>query len=1528
MPRKSPKVPKSIDPKLSADNFSGDRKSHHYVVGIGASAGGLEALTSLVSHLAPGLGMAYVVVQHLSPSYKSMLPQLLSRETELPVMEIVHGQPPLPDTIYITPPNRNVLLKGGKLELMESPREVVPKPSANLLFSSLADECKDDAIGIVLSGTGSDGSNGIRAIKAAGGFTFAQDPLSARYDGMPRSAIETGCVDWIQTPEKIAEELARLSHDRPVLPIEDPKEDLPLSALKRLLAKVRVRTKLDFSGYKETTLWRRVERRLFANRMPTLDAYLAFVDQHPEELDRLAKDVLISVTAFLRDRESFSTLETVLNDIVGRKNKGDEIRIWVPGCATGEEAYSIAILLHQVLGNDFDQYRIQLFATDVDTDAMQFARRGIYSAASLAELDPQIVQRYFRPIEDRYEISRTIRDVVLFARQDLVLDPPFLRLDLISCRNVLIYLQPSLQARILSLFHYALLPEGRLFLGKSESVAQQDLLFVPEHKEERVFRRRADSISNLPSTGGLQIPASGELPTPSSLSRGATREHAIIKAAARIYVPPAVIVNGALQIQHVLGNASEYLQIPVGRVSLDLSALLMKELKLEAQALIRAAGQKGQGVEGRIRMPLKTKEGSLIRLAVHPLGLDGPEQLFLVAFESAPLKEAGNGTAKNGDACKSQMEDELTATREHLQTLVEELETTNEEMQALNEEVQAANEELQATNEELEASNEELQSTNEELLTINEELQIKSTDLVRTNADLESIQNNVGMPMLVTDHQGKITRFNGSAAALFKMHPGMIGEPLSALALPRGMDSFEGTVTAALDRRKPTETHLGGDGRDYLLRISLNYCGDEHPIGAIISLLDQSELVRANRLLQESEARLRAVMDHTPFLVAIKNLAGAYLYANTNYEEYFAADGVSLLGVFDAKFLPDHIVKKFREEEVMVLRRDELVENLELIETRKGQRYLEFSRFPLRDSSGEAYSICIQAVDVTEKRRAEEQLRLAARVIGGAAEAVVVTDANQTIVTVNEAFCRITGYSPEEMIGKSPRILKSGKHDDAFYRSMWADLERTGVWQGEIENRRKDGSVYAEWLTINAIRDNDGVLTHYVAIFSDITTLKETRQRLEHRALHDELTGLPNRALFNDRANLAVIRAKRNGERFAIMFIDLDNFKDINDSLGHEVGDILLKAVAERLKSLLRQQDTVSRLGGDEFVILTEELRDGEAEVLAERCRGAMSLPFPLQGNDLYVSASMGIALYPDDGDDVGALLQSADSAMYRAKQSGRNTYTFSTVETRRTPAERLNLINGLRQAMQSEDELHIVFQPQFNLPDHRVIGLEALIRWNSPSLGAVPPARFIPLAEETGLILPLTDWIFRTTLAQIRAWKDAGLQPPPVSLNVSPFHLRGHILSETLTRTLDAYDLSAESVTVEVTEGVMGQSPEAVTAALLQLKGLGVKSSLDDFGTGFSSLSRLSRLPVTTLKIDRSFVDGLDASEKSHDLEIARTIILMAHSLEMTALAEGVETEGQLKVLSALGCDAVQGFFLSHPLPATGVEVFLRRAQ
>ncbi len=564
------------------------------------------------------------------------------------------------------------------------------------------------------------------------------------------------------------------------------------------------------------------------------------------------------------------------------------------------------------------------------------------------------------------------------------------------------------------------------------------------------------------------------------------------------------------------------------------------------------------------------------------------------------------------------------------------------------------------------------------------------------------------------------------------------------------------------------------------------------------------------------------------------------------------------------------------------------------------------------DESGELRGVVSTLADTTLSREHEEQRRLALTVFRNSVEAIVVTDAEERILSVNQAFTEVTGYAAEDVIGQTPRMLGSGVHSREFYQAMWRDLNILGAWKGEIEDRRKDGSLYPASLSISTVRDSNGRITHYVAVFSDITERKASEARIAYLAQHDALTGLPNRALLQDRLDQALAQATRQGKRIALMFLDLDRFKTINDSLGHVTGDKLLQRAAERLRQCVRETDTVSRQGGDEFIIVLTgiDLPD-EAGRVAAKILDQLDPAFEVDGQQLRTSFSIGIALFPEDGASPESLMKNADTAMYHAKESGRNTYRFFDERMNVNTLERLQLENGLRQAL-DRGELQLAYQAQVELASGRIIGVEALLRWASETLGPVPPSRFIPLAEECGLIIPIGDWVLREACRQARRWQDAGLPPVPVGVNLSALQFRRSDIVAGVAAALAESGLDGRWLELELTESLLMESGPEVIVTLGKLKALGVRLSIDDFGTGYSSLSHLQKFPVDFIKIDRSFLgDGL---LDGHAV-ITRAIIALGHNLKMKVIAEGVETREQLAFLRDHDCDQMQGFYFSPAL-------------
>ncbi|WP_412479234.1 EAL domain-containing protein [Azonexus sp. IMCC34839] len=1480
-----------------------------HIIGIGASAGGLEAITQLIAHLKPDLPCAYVVLQHLSPTYRSMMVDILSRETSLKVREVTDGEHPQAATIYVVPANSNAVLKEGRLRLVAAPPEIVPKPSINQFLISLAAEEEESSIGIVLSGTGSDGVAGLRTIQAAGGITFAQSPETAKYDGMPRAAIDAGVADNILPPEAIAQRIPELL----AMPQPSPELTQP-DLVNQLIERLRERLKFDFSGYKIGTLMRRIRRREVATGSQDLAAYLGYIESNPQELEFLARDILISVTAFFRDKEAFETLARLIQTICQHKQPGGEIRIWVAGCASGEEAYSIAMLVAEALGDRLVQYRVQIFATDIDEEALNVARRGVYPAAAMAEVSGELLERYFHPQNNSYEASKALRDMIVFARHNLVSDPPFLRLDLVSCRNVLIYFDTALQSKVLQTFHFGLQRDGHLFLGRSESVAQADQLFSAIDRRERLFRKAGDNVVHAPTVlAPIRIPG----------QRQDRKIELLLSALVSHFDAAAILCDQEGNILHSAGSVERYLQFPSGSVRLSVTEIATAKLRGELLAMFHRVRVTNQGQRSRQR-----KIGdALIRMYVEPVGDFGRSTMLLALFQPDRKEEE---TARTQEQIKEvstrDVEDELLVTREHLQALVEEMATANEEMQALNEEAQAANEELQATNEELEAANEELQATNEELISLNEELSVKTTELANLTEEYAHLYDALQFPILVFDRSSQLIRFNAPAQRCFSLRQTALKQHISRLKLGRALDSLEVLMGRALAHADREELTVEQDNRVYRLSVipGLNKFGES--ITLVVTLIDITDLTLAHSQLEESQSRLSALMANTTVIFAMKDLSGNYVYANRRFLEFFKIENQAYVGKNDFMLLPSNVAADLWGLDLTALRERKLVTGEHLLDLGGKTFHLRSTHQILTNSNGVPTALIMEAEDITASAQAEEQLRITARVFDQAGEAIAITDPKGNVQTVNSAFTRITGYDLHEVKNRPISILKSGRQSHDFYQAMWLSLNDTGFWQGEIWNKRKNGEVYPEWLTINRIDAPDGTIEHYIAVFTDITLIKDSQRKAEYLATHDPLTGLPNRALFHDRLRHALAQARRNKDRIALLFIDLDNFKTINDTLGHDIGDDLLKQAATRLREVVRDVDTVARLGGDEFTAILTESSSEIAEQVARRISDELAASFNIEQRTHFVSASIGIAFYPDDGQDSSSLVKAADAAMYRAKEKGRNCIEYFKPDLQVKLHKRAAIESALREALRS-DRLRLVYQPKFDLRKRQtIIGAEALLRWSDPELGNVSPAEFIPIAESSGLILDVNRVVVKLLLGQLGVWQKLAVTCPPIALNVSPRCMQESGFADSILKELVKTSIAPAMLHIEITEGALLENSGTVTSNLDTLNKEGIKIAIDDFGTGYSSLGYLKRLPLAELKIDKSFVDGL--GQDHEDEAIALAILGLGKAMGLRTIAEGIETERQYAWLAEHECDYGQGYLLAKPLEAEDFEDLLARSE
>jgi diguanylate cyclase (GGDEF)-like protein/PAS domain S-box-containing protein len=692
-------------------------------------------------------------------------------------------------------------------------------------------------------------------------------------------------------------------------------------------------------------------------------------------------------------------------------------------------------------------------------------------------------------------------------------------------------------------------------------------------------------------------------------------------------------------------------------------------------------------------------------------------------------------------------------------------------------------------------------------------------------------------------------------------------------------------------------------------------------MGVTSLVQDITQRRRTEAALEEREALARAVINSLPASIAVIDRAGMVMSLNDAWQRSPDAYSSPLL---KRVLVGTNCLVACRQAAAHDKTVQQVLDALKaVLDGTGGEFTLEYPRrgltqtqwfmvavSPLKNGRGGAV---VSHINITQHKQAEEQPLLAA-VFENTNEGILILNARRRIVAVNRAFTRITGYTPEDVMLRTPTSLASDRHGRPFYKHLWRSLKTAGQWQGEVWAHRKNGEVYPTWLGVNAVRRESGASTRYVVVFSDITRLKEAEQDLYQLAYKDALTGLPNRALFRERLQHALSRAQRYGTRVALMFLDLDHFKRVNDTFGHGIGDHLLKQVAVRLTHCVRKSDTVARLGGDEFTVLLEHLdHSQDAAGVAQKIVKTLSQPFLLDAHEVQGSVSIGISVYPDDGDTESALLRNADAAMYRVKEQGRARYQFYSAEMNVYSRERLWLEANLRKALE-RGELQLRFQPLVNVADGRLRKVEALLRWCHPGRGWIAPAEFIPFAEETGLIAPIGEWVLREACEKGGAWGASISSELVLAVNLSTYQLRQQNLVGWVVQVLEETDLAPARLELELTENQLMRSTEAAISTLRELRALGVKIAIDDFGTGNCSLGHLQRLPVDAVKIDRSFV--ADITTDPEDAAIARAIIAIAHNLKLEVVAEGVETAEQLKLLRDWQCDTAQGYYFSQPLP------------
>ena len=1526
-----------ISADASTENLGLDQSPNKfYVVGIGASAGGLEALERFFAAVPVDSGMVYVVIQHLSPDFKSLMDELLGRVTPLKIVRVLEPEEIQPNTVYILPPRKEMVLQGGQLLTFDKSTDQPLSLPINTFFRSLAREWADKSVAIVLSGTGSDGSIGIQDVHDVGGLVFVQSVETAKFDGMPRSAINTGCVDAIMPPEEMPAALIGYvqNPNRSLLDFR-PSHGEPLTGVSAVFEKLREIYDLDFNYYKSATVSRRIDRRVLLGATGVFQDYIDLVLRDESELDKLYKDLLIGVTRFFRDAEAFQLIaQRVIPMLLDTHSPEEELRVWVACCATGEEAYSVAMLFLDAFEQRGREPNIKIFATDMHRESLQKAAEGIFSEDSIAAVTPvDRRERYFhKEPSGLYRVSARLRKLLIFSQHNLIKDPPFTRVDFISCRNMLIYLEPVAQNRVIATFHFSLKPNGYLFLGPSEGTAELNSEFATIDRQWKIFRKSSDARLPFDLRMSLGV-APIRMPTNMPLY-SASKLPKVYDQLLNNYMPSSVLVNDRREAVHIFGNANRFLQPSVGRMSNDLVSLTQGDLRIALSSVIQNANKKGQRVTLK-GIRYQDAEGKLVlNVSAEPITdkFTGANYT-MVLFEEQTLPPLTQQTFPTDryDASEEtrsrilSLEQELQHTREALQSTIEELQTSGEELQASNEELLASNEEMQSTNE-------ELHSVNEELYSVNAEHEQKIKELNELTSDWRNLMRSTDIGVIFLNEDYSIRLFSPKATEIFNLLPMDIGRDMRHITSRVGNDEFLDILAKTMNSQQPAESKMAlTDGRTFLRRI-LPYVDDEKASkGIVITLVDITDLAQIESELRENENRFRGMVEALGEGIMLIDQRGSVLSCNSEAARLFRLSSHAMIGLE----LTDLQQIEFLSEEGITMRFDEtpfwltLQSDIPIKNTMIGIRHSDrpdnwaiMNTVPI-STRGKTDHLAVLAslTDITDRKKVEQELRISA-VAFEATEGVMVTDAHGTILRVNQAFTTITGYSPNEVIGNTPALLHSGLQNNEFYHEMWRQLSKDGSWRGEVLNKRKDGKTYPEWLTISAVQGSGGEITHYVGTFTDISARKEAEEKVREMAFFDPLTSLPNRRLLIDRLEHALASSARNKQYGAVVMLDLDNFKNINDVHGHSVGDGLLIDVAERLRACIRDSDTVSRLGGDEFVIILEDLGNDElvatsnAEEAVEKIRGRISEPYHTQGaeddNRHYSTISGGVCLFLGQSSSTDELMKQADIALYQAKSAGRNICKFYSESVQNEINLRAQMESGLHLALK-EGQFRLLYQPQVD-ETGKIVCAEALIRWLQTDKNIIKPLDFIPLAEKSGLILPIGGWVLEVACATLQHWacnpKTAGIN---LAINISARQFREPLFYENVRQMLQRFQVNPARLELELTESVFLDDLNDALVKIQSLKALGIRISLDDFGSGYSSLTYLKRLPFDKLKIDQTFVH--DITVETDDAVIVRTIIAMGLALRLEVIAEGVETEAQRKYLYDHGCRAFQGYLFSPPV-------------
>jgi len=1088
------------------------------VVCIGASAGGLEAFTQFLNALPTDSGMAFVLVSHLSPSHASHLAEILSRATRMPVEEVKDEPRVEPNRVYVIPPDRSMIISGGSLKLL--PRHPVrgQHHPIDQFLESLAEEQRYKSIAVILSGTGSDGTLGLDNIKAAGGITFAQDHTAA-YEGMPRSAISGGAVDFVLAPADIARQLSEIAHHS-YIAAEAPPLDVPPPAevpnFTKIMSLLQQAMGVDFTNYKLTTLNRRIARRMALHKLDKLGTYAELLRGRPAEIEALFQDILINVTSFFRDPEAFELLKTHLFPVLTQERAADEaVRMWVVGCSTGEEAYSLAIMFSEFMEREGRVWPVQIFATDLNGVGIERARMGLYPKSISEHVSAERLRRYFYEVDGKYRVAKAIREMCIFAKHNIAADPPFSRMDLISCRNLLIYLEPVLQQQLMPVLHYALKPSAFLWLGASETTGQFRELFDVEDPKHRFYRKKATTIRlHVPVVLGRPVAERREspaLPDPLRGRRGEDVQREADRLLLARYTPAGALVTADLEILQFRGDTAPYLAPAAGRASLNLLKMLREGLLMAVRSAIASAKRSREPARREGVRVTANGTDRLVDIEVVPVRMTtksrggGGGDHYLVLFHPAGPATRERAPVRPGQAEaeeRERLKRELAATKEYLQSVIEQQEAANEELQSANEEVQSANEELQSINEEIETSKEEIQSSNEELATVNEELQTRNAELGQSNNDLVNLLSSVQMAIVMLGPDLRIRRITPMAEKMLNLIATDVGRPITDIKLNVDVPDLDKILVDVVESVQPYQREvLDRNGRWHSLRVRPYRTLDNRIDGAVIVLVDIDSIKGTVESLRIGAERLRIMFDRAPVGIFETDLEGRFERVNDKFCELTGRTRDSLLHLRSQDIThPDDVVADMEAFERI---RSGLLPSV-----RREKRYLredgtalwvELHRFSVLDAQGKAASTVGIVEDITERKETETALRRREarfRALMNSAPVLIWVSGLEGIEYVNQAYLEFLGVESHEVLGNAWTYFVYPEDREQYMAAYDQAVQSMQPFEDQFRFRRADGEY--RWMMSIALPQFGaaGKFAGYTGATFDITTLKEAEVSL------------------------------------------------------------------------------------------------------------------------------------------------------------------------------------------------------------------------------------------------------------------------------------------------------------------------------------------------------------------------------------------------------------------------------------------------